>query len=222
MCWRRLAALMLGGCGVRAGLSYTSFTYSNLSISRAVAPNATGPAQRACLPVTVRATVANTGSMASKEVSQLYVSIGNGAPVNINSSSTATAAGSTAAAPPGPSPCWPNCKGPPARQFAVARPHAELRGATASARPLAPGASAQLVWELTARDISVVFRDGLRYVEPGMVGVHVGGSAPYGLASSGMISGAFEVPGFAPLQLDGLCPLSQRQFWHPTEAELGR
>lgn len=34
----------------------------------------------------------------------------------------------------------------------------------------------------------VVFRDGLRYVEPGAVGVHVGGSAPHGLASDTIVS----------------------------------
>ena len=96
----------------------------------------------------------------------------------------------------------------------------DLPGATATS-VLAPGASVQLSWTLTARDISVVYRDGERYVEPGVVGVHVGGSAPHGLASSGMVSSHFETPGFAPLQLKGLCPLSARQFWHPTDTELG-
>ena len=79
----------------------------------------------------------------------------------------------------------------------------------------------QLRWTLSARDISVVNRDGKRMVEPGVVGVHVGGSAPHGLASDGIVSSSFDTPGFAPLQLDGLCPLGARQFWHPTHAELG-
>ena len=35
------------------------------------------------------------------------------------------------------------------------------------------------------------------------------------------VCSSFEVPGFAPLQLDYLCPLSARQFWHLTPAELG-
>ena len=197
------------------GLAYSTFKYSGIKISRAEVPKGTKVQQGACYPVTVNVTLTNTGKVPAKEVAQLYVSIGNGAAVNLP-----PAAATAAAAPPGPSPCWPNCAGSQANPFAVVRPNAEMRGATVTPE-LAPGASVQLSWTLTARDISVVYRDGERYVEPGVVGVHVGGSAPHGLASGGMVSSRFATPGFAPLQLKGLCPLSARQFWHPTRAELG-
>ena len=167
-------------------------------------------AARGCAPVTVTATLTNTGNVTGREVAQLYVSIGNGAAVNTNIATVAT----SGVLPPGPAPCWPDCSGPAARPFHVPRPNAELRGAVRTGN-IAPGESVQLNFTLSARDASVVYLDGQRYLEPGLVGVHVGGSAPHGLASSGIVSGNYTVPGFAPLQLDRLCPLSARQFWHP-------
>jgi hypothetical protein len=162
----------------------------------------------------VTATLTNTGKVAGQEVAQLYVSIGNGAAVN-TLENTNRVTGATSGVPtPSPAPCWPDCSGPAARPFRVPRPNAELRGVVRTGT-IAPGASVQLNFTLSARDASVVYLDGQRYLEPGLVGVHVGGSAPHGLASKGIVSGNYTVPGFAPLQLDRLCPLSARQFWHP-------
>ncbi|KAJ5886665.1 uncharacterized protein N7473_009339 [Penicillium subrubescens] len=70
------------------GLSYTTFDYSNLKVSKKLASPSTYPAEAAILPggnprlfdelVTVTATVKNTGGVDGKEVAQLYVGIPNG------------------------------------------------------------------------------------------------------------------------------------------------
>ncbi|KAJ5377515.1 uncharacterized protein N7496_004924 [Penicillium cataractarum] len=70
------------------GLSYTTFGYSNLKVSKKSASPSTYPAKAAIVPggnprlfdelVIVTATVKNTGSVDGKEVAQLYVGIPNG------------------------------------------------------------------------------------------------------------------------------------------------
>ncbi|CEJ57133.1 hypothetical protein PMG11_05838 [Penicillium brasilianum] len=70
------------------GLSYTTFDYSNLKVSKKSASPSTYPPKAAILPggnphlfdelVTVTAAVKNTGSIDGKEVAQLYIGIPNG------------------------------------------------------------------------------------------------------------------------------------------------
>jgi beta-glucosidase len=70
------------------GLSYTTFGYSNLKVSKTSASSANYPAKTSILPggnprlfdtlVKISATVKNTGSVDGKEVAQLYVGIPNG------------------------------------------------------------------------------------------------------------------------------------------------
>ncbi|KAB8224285.1 glycosyl hydrolase family 3 N terminal domain-containing protein [Aspergillus novoparasiticus] len=70
------------------GLSYTTFDYSDLNVSKKSASPSPYPAKAAIVPggnprlfdelVTVTATVKNTGSVDGKEVAQLYVGIPNG------------------------------------------------------------------------------------------------------------------------------------------------
>ncbi|CAI7576499.1 unnamed protein product [Penicillium glandicola] len=70
------------------GLSYTTFGYSNLKISKTSASSTQYPAKASILPggnprlfdtlVKVSATVKNTGSVDGKEIAQLYVGIPNG------------------------------------------------------------------------------------------------------------------------------------------------
>ncbi|OAA59049.1 beta-glucosidase [Niveomyces insectorum RCEF 264] len=87
------------------GLSYTTFTYANLQISKASGPDtlfapypagAVQPGGQADLwdtLVTVTANVANTGSVAGAEVAQLYVTLpnaGGGDSNNSNSSSSSS------------------------------------------------------------------------------------------------------------------------------------
>jgi hypothetical protein len=64
------------------GLSYTSFSFSHLTVSRSTVSNrASGPGAASCdcngqnsKLVTVSATVANTGKVAGADVAQLYLS----------------------------------------------------------------------------------------------------------------------------------------------------
>ena len=106
--------------------------YSDIRISRAESPSGTGVRQRACSPVTVNVTLTNTGRVPAREVAQLYISIGNGAAINLPPAPTGKAAAGSPPPPPppGPSPCWPNCAGPQANPFTVTRPNAEMRGAS--------------------------------------------------------------------------------------------
>ena len=123
-------------CGCFNARRYSTFKYSDLKVSRAEFPKDTGVRQRACYPVTVDVTLTNTGKVPAKEVAQLYVSIGNGAAINVPPPAAAPAT-TAAAAPPGPSPCWPDCAGPQANPFTVTRPNAEMRGASVTSE-LAP------------------------------------------------------------------------------------
>ncbi|KUI63570.1 Beta-glucosidase cel3A [Cytospora mali] len=71
------------------GLSYTNFTYSDLSVTSTAssghATGATAPGGRADLfeeVATVTATITNSGSVAGAEVAQLYISLPSGAPTS--------------------------------------------------------------------------------------------------------------------------------------------
>lgn len=160
------------------GLSYTSWNYSSMNLSAAAIGQ--------CDNVTVSVTVTNTGKMAGNEVAQLYVSISN------------TELAGTPTTSPGSESQHPN------KAMHTVRPLWQLAGVIRT-DVLAPGTSAQLVFTINARALSVVYADGRRYVEHGEVVLRVGGSSPKGQANATMLTARLAVHGPYPKQLKH-CP----------------
>ena len=133
------------------GLSYTQFTYDNLTIN---APAATISDD---LQIVVNVDVANAGQVAGDEVAQLYLRHTDkqaNADPQASESPSASAVG--------------------ARHPREAR-H-DLRGFARVS--LSPGESTSVQFTLDARALSVVNDAGRHVVQPGSIEVHVGGGQP--------------------------------------------